>query len=83
MRRITATEAARKFSEVLDMVEHAHEAFLVTRGGRAVAAIAPVPAGSGDALMAVLRRHRPDAAWARDVRETLDLLTDRDLPWPD
>jgi len=83
VRQITATEAARRFSEVLDAVEHAGEMFVITRGGRAVAALVPAPAGNGGAVRAVLRRHRPDAAWAEEIREVRRLLTDRDLPWPD
>jgi prevent-host-death family protein len=83
VRRITATEAARRFSEVLDAVEHTGEMFVITRGGRAVASIVPAHAGNGGALRDVLRRHRTDAAWAEEIREVRRLLTDRDLPWPD
>jgi prevent-host-death family protein len=83
VRQITATEAARRFSEVLDAVEHAGETFVITRGGRAVASIVPAPAGNGGALREVLRRHRPDPGWAEEIREMRRLLTDRDLPWPD
>ena len=74
VRKVTATEAARRFSEVLDAVEHGGETFVVTRGGRAVAAIGPAPATPGHALKAVLRRHRPDAAWAREVEELRGVL---------
>jgi antitoxin (DNA-binding transcriptional repressor) of toxin-antitoxin stability system len=83
MRQITATEAARQFSEVLDAVEHAGEAFLITRGGRAIATLGPVAAGNGRALKEALRSNRPDAAWADDIREARRLLTSRDVPWPD
>jgi prevent-host-death family protein len=82
VRQITATEAARRFSEVLDEVEHAGATFVITRGGKPVAALAPAPSGNGAALRAVLHRHRPDSAWAEDIREVRRLLTDRDLPWP-
>ena len=82
MRQITATEAARRFSEVLDEVEHAGATFVITRGGRAVASLGPAAAGNGGALRDLLRRHRPDSAWAKDIREVRRLLTDRELPWP-
>ena len=83
MKEVTATEAARHFSEVLDAVEHAGETFVITRGGRAVASIVPAPTGNGRALKDVLRRHRPDPAWAHEIREVRALLTDRELDWPD
>lgn len=83
MKQVTATEAARRFSEVLDAVEHARETFLITRGGRVVASIAPAPAGNGEAVKELLRSYRPDPELARELRETLDLLGDRKLPWPD
>jgi prevent-host-death family protein len=34
MKRLSATEAARHFADVLAAVEHRHETFTVTRGGR-------------------------------------------------
>ena len=83
MKEVTATEAARHFSEVLDAVEHAGETFVITRGGRAVASIVPAPIGNGRALKDVLRRHRPDPGWAQEIREVRALLTDRELEWPD
>lgn len=83
MKQITATEAARRFSEVLDAVEHAGETFVITRGGRAVASIGPARTGNGRALRDLLRRHRPDPAWAGEIRDVRRLLTGRDLPWPD
>ena len=39
--RITATEAARKFSEILNRVTYKGETFVVERGGRPVCEIAP------------------------------------------
>ena len=82
MRQITATEAARRFSEVLDDVEHAGATFVITRGGRPVASLGPASAGNAAALKAVLHRYRPDPAWADDIREVRRLLTDNELPWP-
>ena len=83
VRQITATEAARRFSEVLDEVEHTGATFVITRGGRAVASLGPAPAGNGGALRTVLRRHRADPAWADEIREVRRLLIDSEPPWPD
>jgi prevent-host-death family protein len=83
VRQLTATEAARRFSEVLDAVEHAGEIFVVTRGGRAVASIGPAPAMTGRELKAALRRHRPDAVWAHDLRELRRGLEVEERSWPD
>src|SRR5256712_8670034 len=40
-RRISATDASRKFSDLLDAVEHRGEEFVVERRGRAVAELTP------------------------------------------
>jgi prevent-host-death family protein len=82
MKDISATEAARNFSDLLDSVEHAHESFRVTRGGRAVARIVPAEAASGRAVKDVLGRHAPDAAWSDDLAELRSLLVTEERDWP-
>ncbi|HEV7722380.1 MAG TPA: type II toxin-antitoxin system prevent-host-death family antitoxin [Iamia sp.] len=80
MTDISATEAARSFSRLLDSVEHDGASYTVVRHGRAVAHLAPVPSGSGAAVKELLRGHRPDPAWRRELdelRATLD-VEDRD-----
>jgi prevent-host-death family protein len=71
---VTATEAARKFADLLDAVEHDGRRYTITRRGKAVAHIEPVSRGRGADAKALLRRHRPDAAWARDLDRVRDLL---------
>lgn len=39
--RVTATEAARNFSEILNSVKYKRARYLVSRGGKAVAQIVP------------------------------------------
>jgi antitoxin (DNA-binding transcriptional repressor) of toxin-antitoxin stability system len=39
--RVTATEAARKFSEILNRVAYKGESFVVERGGRPICEISP------------------------------------------
>jgi prevent-host-death family protein len=78
---ISATEAARNFSDVLDAVEHGHETFRISRGGRPVARIVPAEAASGRAAKDLLRRHEPDAEWARDLHQVRALLVTEEREW--
>jgi prevent-host-death family protein len=82
MRTVTATEAARNFAAVLDDAEHG-ETIIVTRGGRRIATIGPAPACPGRAVKELLRRHRPDAAWAEDLQAVRRLIVDQERGWPD
>lgn len=74
MREISATEAARNFSELLDAIEHRGEHFTIVRHGRAIAELEPTGRSRGKDAKALLRRHRPDRDWARDLRNVRDLL---------
>ena len=74
MSEVTATEAARKFADLLDSVEHDGKHYTVTRRGKAVAHIEPVSLGRGSDAKALLRGHDVDAGWARDLDEVRDLL---------
>jgi prevent-host-death family protein len=83
MRQLSATDAARRFSDVLDRVESEDETFVVVRHGRVVATIGPAHGGTGRALKDAVRNHRPDADWAdelREIRESVGPATD---PWRD
>ena len=81
MKKLTATNASRHFAEVLDAVEHEHETFVVTRGGRAVATIGPATRGGGRTLKSVLRQHHPDRQWAADLRAVRAALVVEQRPW--
>lgn len=81
MRQLSATDASRRFAEVLDSVERSGESFVVMRHGRAVATIGPASGGAGKALKEALQVNRPDGAWGaelRELREGLEPVTD---PW--
>ena len=67
MREVTATEAARSFSDLLDAVEHRGERFTIVRRGKAVAQLQPLAEGHGAEVKALLRRHRPDRRWGQDL----------------
>ena len=74
MSDITATEAARSFSELLDAVEHDGRRFTIVRHGRVVAQLEPATAGRGATAKNILRAHRPDAEWASELEELRDSL---------
>jgi prevent-host-death family protein len=67
MKTVNATEAARNFSEMLDGVEHRGQTYVVTRGGKPVARITPVPTANGRAVKRLLGEHRPDADWPAEI----------------
>jgi prevent-host-death family protein len=67
MRRLTATEAARRFSDLLDRVERDGETFVVERRGRAVASIRPAAAVTGRTVKDLLRAQVPDPDWEREL----------------
>ena len=81
MKDITATEAARNFSNMLDSVEHGHESFRISRGGRPVARLVPAEAASGRAAKDLLLRHSPDERWARELAEIRSLLMTEERDW--
>ena len=83
MKDITATEAARKFSDLLDAVEHRNESFVVRRGGKAIAHISPAAASTGFVVKELLRRFPPDNSWQADLDELRAQLTSEDQRWSD
>jgi prevent-host-death family protein len=81
VRRVSATEAARQFSDLLDQVERDGETFVVERRGRAVASIAPAAAVSGRALKELMRAQAPDPGWARELAELRGSVDREDRRW--
>jgi prevent-host-death family protein len=69
MPEVSATDASRSFADLLDGVEHRGERYTIVRRGRAIAQLAPVPAASGADVKALIRSHRVDRNWSREVRE--------------
>jgi antitoxin (DNA-binding transcriptional repressor) of toxin-antitoxin stability system len=86
MAEITATEAARNFSRLLDEVDRERRSFLISRGGKIVAAIGPPGPRSMTVreVFELLRAApRPDQDYAADVmaaRHALPPLSMED-PW--
>lgn len=74
LKQLSATDAARRFSEVLDRVGRNGESVVIVRHGRAVATIGPAGAGTGKALKKVLRARRPDPDLVDEVRELREFV---------
>lgn len=83
MKQLSATDASRRFSEVLDDVESSGESYVVVRHGRAVATIGPANGGTGKALKEALRANPPDDGWADEVRELREEMGPVTDPWRD
>jgi antitoxin (DNA-binding transcriptional repressor) of toxin-antitoxin stability system len=81
VRALSATDAARRFSELLDAVEHRGESFLVLRHGQAVARIEPEGAANGKLVKELLRAGGPDDDWASDLAELRAALTIEERDW--
>lgn len=80
MERITATEAARNFSKILDRAKHRGETFVVERNGEPVAEIRPAAKrGTVADLIDVLKQPPPDPDWERDMLEII-AERKRDIP---
>lgn len=74
MNEVSATDAARNFSDMLDAVEHRGERFAIVRRGKVVALLDPVSAGKGRDVKAVLGRHIADDDFAGDLAAVRELL---------
>ena len=71
---ISATEAARRFSNVLDTVEHGKERYTIIRRGKAVAHLEPIDRGRGAEVKEILKRHKPDAMWSKELSRLRELV---------
>lgn len=75
MRTISATEASRRFSDLLDAIE-AGETVVVTRGRRPVAEIRPAVRRTGRDLRTALDAFEPpDERFAADIADAVAGLT--------
>jgi prevent-host-death family protein len=81
---ISATEAARSFSDIVNRVRYRGEEFIVEKGGQEVCRIvpiAPVKTGTGDDLLRILQQFPPDEEFAADVRKGIPGPTVPESPW--
>ena len=86
MLQITATELARKFKQMLNLVEFQGEELIITRNNHQVAKIIPGPSimTALEALSDLYRTLSDDAGagWVKDSREgSLNNLDEMRDPW--
>ena len=74
MSEVTATDAARRFADLLDAVEHRGERFTIVRRGKPVANLEPVRGASGAGIKELLRRHRRDGDWSTELAALRELV---------
>jgi antitoxin (DNA-binding transcriptional repressor) of toxin-antitoxin stability system len=79
---MTATEASRNFSDLLDAIERG-ETVTITRGHHAVAEVGPARLRTGAGLRAALEQvPPPDDGFADDIAGALALISSEgDDPW--
>ncbi|MDT5040085.1 MAG: hypothetical protein QOE51_1070 [Actinoplanes sp.] len=84
MKTMTATEASRNFSDLLDLVERG-ETVRITRGSELIAEVGPVRRRTGaDLEAALIDADLPplDGDFERDIADVLALVTDKGSdPW--
>lgn len=73
--RISATEAVRSFSDLLNRIRYRGEEFLIERGGEAVCRMTPATAPKrviGRELAVIVRElPHPDPGFAKDVEDAI------------
>jgi antitoxin (DNA-binding transcriptional repressor) of toxin-antitoxin stability system len=69
MAEISATDASKRFADMLDAVEHRGETFTVIRRGRAIATVAPAHRATLAELRNFLREHPLDDEWDKDIAD--------------
>lgn len=85
MKTMSATEASRNFSAMLDLVADG-ETIRITRGNRILAEITPVrPRTAADLRAAIQAANLPplDGELAGDIESALEILTPSTDPWQD
>lgn len=81
---MTATEASRRFSDLLDAFEGG-ETITITRGNRPIAEIRPARRRTGkDLREALAETAPPDERFESDIAEAMAILTSEGTdPWAD
>lgn len=82
MKTMTATEASRAFSALLDDVENG-ETVVITRGGKRIATLGPASQGNGAEVLAFLTHAEVDPGFAADVSTARDPHELDVAPWPE
>ena len=77
---VSATEAVRKFSEILNSIRYRGESYTIVRGGKPIASISPVETSSRRRLLGELKEMVKDIPrlgaeadrFGRDLRSILE-----------
>jgi prevent-host-death family protein len=77
MKDISATEASRNFSKLLDEVQKGRS-FHIVRGGERVATVTPVKRHTGAELIAIYERRGPDPELADAIEEGRRFILDQE-----
>ena len=85
MTEISATDASKRFADMLDAVEHRGEMFTVLRRGRAIATVTPARHTTLAELREFLREHPPDNEWGNDLADLRRFAGSAPMsdPWSD
>ncbi|HEY4609501.1 MAG TPA: type II toxin-antitoxin system prevent-host-death family antitoxin [Ilumatobacteraceae bacterium] len=78
MPEVSATDASRRFADLLDAVEHRGETFTIVRRGKVIAQLEPARTTSGARAKELIRHHRVDAEWIGEVAELRSQLVAED-----
>jgi len=73
--RVSATEAVRSFSDLLNRIRYRGEEFVIERGGEAICRMTPATTPkrvTGRELAAIIRElPHPDTGFAKDVQDAI------------
>jgi antitoxin (DNA-binding transcriptional repressor) of toxin-antitoxin stability system len=85
MTEISATDASKRFADMLDAVEHRGETFTVVRRGRAIATIAPAHRTTLGELREFLNANPLDPEWAEELQDLRRFVGPAPVadPWTD
>jgi prevent-host-death family protein len=85
MAEISATDASKRFADMLDAVEHRGVSFTIVRRGRAIATVAPARRTTLTGLRVFLRTHPPDERWEHDLADVRRFVGSAPAadPWTD
>lgn len=75
MIEVSATDASRRFADLLDGVEHRGEQYMIVRRGRVIARLEPAKSANGADVKALLKRHTYDDDWGNEITELRRQLT--------
>jgi antitoxin (DNA-binding transcriptional repressor) of toxin-antitoxin stability system len=82
VKEISATEASRNFSKLMDAVQKG-STFNITRGGQTIATVAPAHQRTGAQLIAIYDHREPDPELADAIEEGRGYVVDQEPRFAD